>query len=840
MSTLSKCALCNLEFSNGEQLQQHLEGKRHKKVESIREERENSAKRSLFVSNLKKDTFIKQLEEHFLQFGKISKIVTDQEKNAYAIVEFESESGVENSLAFSKDHLVNGRHLKVARRQLKEFVSKIGSNNEKKKETLEKLKEEALVVNKLLAKCDSFDEQIDTLVNHLKITDEQHKIRENICESLSQIFKQFWSEDEFQISIFGSSFIGLAANGSDMDMTLLFKQYLVENQTKQQKLPKIVVRNLSKQAAAGNSSSNNSKDNSDSNSTEAIETEVYLDENIEMNGEDTNDANHNNSDLTLKESITKFFNDKSYTEFLKFDVEHQVKIAARIIQRFFYDIKSLRTITNTRCPVVSFFHDKANINCDLSLNNFLAFENSKLVKVYTDLMPNLKKLIFVLRYWFKQKNLHSSSKFNSYTIIWMAIFYMQQMNVAYLPTVQHLNKLTSSVMEVHGWDCAFETDLAKIKASQPESFQKNKQINENNMNDLLKGFFEFYSSFKFSTSDSTTHKIISTRSGQILSSHKNETQKPTDLSHLSKITDFINIQDPFDLSHNLTANICSATVEKFILECKASSELLTYSNTPRKSLTKSWGLILLMTKKALPIVPTLTSHSTKISTSNTDSLELKLTDGDNKQKEVDFVLFLLKDCLKLEQLTGDKLISLKRKKPLKVLNQICEQVDSLGLNSSPKRLRVDAKDTNNKTMYVCMGNAEVQDDEESSINNNNEKLIDTYQFCAKYNTWQGRRPMKRELKGKVVGAEIDLEKMTSEKLIEKSQVTPQKPTNFRVQFLSCENLPNKLKIKFDLLDDIAAESNQLDLAANFTTLVHFLDVYINNGQEKLFSQWNQN
>ncbi len=73
----------------------------------------------------------------------------------------------------------------------------------------------------------------------------------------------------------------------------------------------------------------------------------------------------------------------------------------------------------------------------------LARENSKLVKLYMDLYPNLRKLIFVLRYWFKQKNLHSSSKFNSYTIIWMAVFYIQRTGACYLPTVEQLAKMTS-------------------------------------------------------------------------------------------------------------------------------------------------------------------------------------------------------------------------------------------------------------------------------------------------------------------------------------------------------------------------------------------------------------
>ncbi len=197
MSTSTiNCNLCNFDFTNQDQYKQHVDGKRHKKLEQIRLDREQSAKRSLFVSNMKKDTFVKQLEDHFAKYGKISKIVTDNEKNSYAIVEYEHESSVDKALEASSDeHVVNGKHLKVNRREIKEFVSKTGHLNEKKKEALEKLKEEALLVNKLLDKCESFEEQVDRLINHLKIDEEQVKLRDRICDDLCNIFKQFWSED---------------------------------------------------------------------------------------------------------------------------------------------------------------------------------------------------------------------------------------------------------------------------------------------------------------------------------------------------------------------------------------------------------------------------------------------------------------------------------------------------------------------------------------------------------------------------------------------------------------------------------------------------------------------
>jgi RNA recognition motif-containing protein len=62
------------------EFKQHLEGRKHKKLESVRDEREKSALRSIFVTGLKKDIFVKNLEEYFQKYGKILKIVVDKEK----------------------------------------------------------------------------------------------------------------------------------------------------------------------------------------------------------------------------------------------------------------------------------------------------------------------------------------------------------------------------------------------------------------------------------------------------------------------------------------------------------------------------------------------------------------------------------------------------------------------------------------------------------------------------------------------------------------------------------------------------------------------------------------
>ena len=366
---------------------------------------------------------------------------------------------------------------------------------------------------------------------------------------------------------------------------------------------------------------------------------------------------------------------------------------------------------------------------------------------------------------------------------------------------------------------------------------ENSTIKTNSINDLLKGFFEFYSNFHFSSNE-----IICTRTASIIES--------TDKTDLAKISPYINVQDPFDLSHNLTANVSKSTVERFIIECRGSNELLTYSTMPRKSLTKCWGLILLMTKKMLPVLSPNPTNKVTISAKDLiekSLLNLKLFDdaqAKNQEKisinkAIEFVLFLVKECLLFEELEGEKMF-VKKHKRLRVVNQICDKVDLLELNNSPKRLRTNFN-TSNDPSNPSKTFVSVIDDYESNYESKDlgSKMISSYQFNASKNTWQGRRAVKRDLKQKNESLdELKLENLVSLKIVEMNankSVNNSKGFNFAIHFLDSTNEMNvsNLQIKFELLDEIETQNNLMD----FTTLVHFLEVYMNNSFEKLFTKW---
>jgi DNA polymerase sigma len=139
-----------------------------------------------------------------------------------------------------------------------------------------------------------------------------------------------------------------------MDMTILFSDYFPENTHKQMKPAPV------KSTKA--QSSNEQDSSTDSNMVE-------LDECVNLDSDSIATTNNNNMDQSLKQVLQTFFTDKKHDCFLKFELEHQIKLMARIFQRFLLDAKSLKTITNARCPVVRFMSNSTKIYCDVSLNN---------------------------------------------------------------------------------------------------------------------------------------------------------------------------------------------------------------------------------------------------------------------------------------------------------------------------------------------------------------------------------------------------------------------------------------------------------------------------------------
>ena len=597
-----------------------------------------------------------------------------------------------------------------------------------------------------------------------------------------------------KVVVFGSTGSGLATNGSDMDVTILFENYIELNKYKQQKkLTKTVT--LKSQTSSSNNSSENAS------------IDIDQEEEIE------------------EDYLTEAQFEEKYKNLLSLELEEQINVVTKILQRYSSDLQDIRKITSSRCPVIRFNHEIFKVNCDITLNNYLAVENTNLIKLLLDLEPKLGSLIFIIRYWSKQKSLNGSFKFNSYTLIWLIVFYLQKINC--LPTIEFLSKLkeTKESFQIHGWNCSFETNVEKIR----NEFQA-KSLSD--FNNLLKGFFDFYSNFNFNES-----LVLSTRTGKVESSEESLISKKS----------VLNIQDPFDLEHNLASNITEAVMERFKTECSQANNVLKYCLTPHKPATngiaKCWGLSMLFTRKT----PEMTAPKEHINNCLENGIRIKLNLNNNNYaknmiavKEMEFILHLLNSCLlfdvKKEESSEENSVEVKRKR-IPVLNQICTKVDSLGLNCSPKRLRVSDEPDKYVYMEELQNPAVDSDDDDEFKCHESSKILSVYHAVVKENTWQGRRNTRRELlKQQQDDDSLDFEKTVSIKLAEENR-SKATVCNDEIDFKILIHLLNNyddyfLNLKFSLVGDEKNKNPQKIL--NFTTLIHFLDTYLNNSYQKYF------
>ncbi|KZC07422.1 Terminal uridylyltransferase 7 [Dufourea novaeangliae] len=230
-----------------------------------------------------------------------------------------------------------------------------------------------------------------------------------------------------------------------------------------------------------------------------------------------------------------------------------------------WEIKEL--LKDSRTPIIKLVYKRTGLDCDVSVTNGLSVENSKLIRSFNDAYLPCRKLILFVKKWFSLFNLPISHNLSNYAICWLIIFYLQTKSC--LPSVAELIKEKNSSQLICGWETGF---------AQP----KCKDICVQSVPVLLHGFFEFYAKFDYQ------HYIVCPLIGSLVAkkAFTELDELPKDMKpylvHLVvsekpeyfRIDSPLCVQDPLDLSHNLTKAVKSITVKYFKQYCQASASLL--------------------------------------------------------------------------------------------------------------------------------------------------------------------------------------------------------------------------------------------------------------------------
>ncbi|KAG5311863.1 PAPD1 protein, partial [Pseudoatta argentina] len=189
---------------------------------------------------------------------------------------------------------------------------------------------------------------------------------------------------------------------------------------------------------------------------------------------------------------SKFINNSD-----RYETKEFLGILANSMQYFIPGIFNVRRILEARVPIIKFYYNYTQTECDLSATNMTAIYMTELLNLYGEMDWRIRPLVITIRAWAKNQELTfdvPGQWITNFPLTLLVLFFLQQKKI--LPSLKML-KLHSTSNDVrcteNGVDCTFLRDINKL----PPDYKY--KINQDSLETLLYDFFEFYSTFDFQT-----------------------------------------------------------------------------------------------------------------------------------------------------------------------------------------------------------------------------------------------------------------------------------------------------------------------------------------------------
>ncbi|KAF9956170.1 hypothetical protein BGZ65_002925 [Modicella reniformis] len=180
-----------------------------------------------------------------------------------------------------------------------------------------------------------------------------------------------------------------------------------------------------------------------------------------------------------------------------------IQTLAAVLKRRGY--RNVVPIPNAKVPIVTFKDPRMNILCDMSINESVAIENSRLIKTYGAIDNRVRIIWFSLKQIAKRYGILSAKKgfLSSYALTLMLITYLQTVTPPILPDLQQqtTNRMVDRV--INGHNCSFDRNWSNHEATA--------RMNTDTPAELLLGLLKFFG-YKFNYDQWE----VNTRLGQFL------------------------------------------------------------------------------------------------------------------------------------------------------------------------------------------------------------------------------------------------------------------------------------------------------------------------------------
>ncbi|KAF4122922.1 Cid1 family poly A polymerase [Geosmithia morbida] len=187
-------------------------------------------------------------------------------------------------------------------------------------------------------------------------------------------------------------------------------------------------------------------------------------------------------------------------------------------------------ISAAKVPIVKIWDPELSLACDINVNNALAIENTRMIRIYIETDPRVRQLMMIIKHWTRRRVIKDAAfggTLSSYTWICLVIGFLQLRTPPVLPA---LHQLPHRNPRPNGTNGEFADNLKKLRGFGSK--------NESSEADLLFQFFRFYAhEFDYDK------YVLSIRLGNMIP----KTDKYWQYAANNKLC----VEEPFNTSRNL-------------------------------------------------------------------------------------------------------------------------------------------------------------------------------------------------------------------------------------------------------------------------------------------------
>ncbi|KAF2714662.1 hypothetical protein K504DRAFT_7702 [Pleomassaria siparia CBS 279.74] len=211
-------------------------------------------------------------------------------------------------------------------------------------------------------------------------------------------------------------------------------------------------------------------------------------------------------------------------------------------------------IPGAKVRIVKVWDPVLELACDMNVNNTLALENTRMIKLYVEIDDRVRPLAMIIKHWTKQRILNDAAfggTISSYTWICMILNFLQTRDPPILPSLHKLPHRSTPGSE-------FADDLSKVKGFGAD--------NKESLGELLFQFFR-----RYGHEMDFDKNVVSVREGRLLT--RNE--KNWHLPGLTKeARNRLCVEEPFNTDRNLGNSADDFAWRGIHLEIRRAFDLL--------------------------------------------------------------------------------------------------------------------------------------------------------------------------------------------------------------------------------------------------------------------------